>query len=61
MSVLNSNRKLCPACGRPMKLVSGEVRKDGERYVCPHCEDDPLHDPAALKWADSPLKPPSQS
>jgi hypothetical protein len=29
------------------------------RRVCPSCEDDPLRDPAAVKWADSPLKPPT--
>jgi hypothetical protein len=29
-----------------------------DNYVCSRCEFDPLHDPGALKWADSPLKPP---
>ncbi|MCK1268930.1 zinc ribbon domain-containing protein [Bradyrhizobium sp. 49] len=57
MSVLHPIRKACPSCGRPMKLVSQGGGRD--RYVCPHCVDDPLHDPAALKWADSPLRPPA--
>ncbi len=40
-----------------MKLVPDATGRD--RYVCPRCEDDPLHDPEALKWADSRLKPPT--
>jgi hypothetical protein len=28
------------------------------RYVCTSCADDPLQDPTARKWADSPLCPP---
>lgn len=31
-----------------------------QRYVCTVCDDDPLHDPAARKWADGPLKPPAK-
>ncbi|MDA9489936.1 hypothetical protein XI08_12555 [Bradyrhizobium sp. CCBAU 11361] len=57
MSVLDPVRKLCPACGRPMKFVRGEACRSLERYVCSNC--DPLHDPTALKWVDGPLKPPS--
>lgn len=56
MSVLKTIRKTCPSCGRPMQLVSDPGGHDN--YVCSRCEFDPLHDPAALKWADSPLKPP---
>jgi hypothetical protein len=43
-----------------MKLVSDETGRGGERYVCPVCEEDPLHDPAIQKWADSPLRPPAK-
>jgi hypothetical protein len=48
-------RKACPACG---KLLADE--KGCERYVCASC-DDPLQDPAARRWVDSPLRPPSKS
>lgn len=43
-----------------MKLVSESTGRSRERYVCPACEEDPLHDPAAQKWADSPLRPPAK-
>lgn len=53
-------RKFCPACGRAMKLVSDETGRD-KHYVCPYCDEDPLHDPAARRWVESPLKPPTDS
>ena len=61
MSVLHPIRKPCPVCGRPMKFVRDETGRAGEHYVCPCCDEDPLHDPAARRWIDSPLKPPNQS
>ena len=60
MSELHVIRKRCPHCGRAMKLVSESTGRGGERYVCPACEEDPLYDPAAQKWADSPLRPPAK-
>ena len=45
--------------GRPMELVRDEAANGRERYVCPDF-DDPLHDPAAQKWVDSPLRPPAK-
>lgn len=60
MSLLHPIRKPCPYCGRPMKLVSDEAARAGERYLCPDCDDDPLHNPAARKWVDSPLRPPGK-
>ncbi|RXT42967.1 hypothetical protein B5V03_23740 [Bradyrhizobium betae] len=60
MSVLHLIRKRCPNCGSAMKLVSESTGRSRERYVCPACEEDPLHDPAAQKWADSPLRPPAK-
>jgi Zn-finger nucleic acid-binding protein len=57
MSSLQPVRKLCPHCGKPMKLAREQGAED--RDVCPRCEGDPLHDPAAQKWAASPLKPPA--
>lgn len=60
MAVLYSSRKLCPACGKPMTAVPDDVAQDRQRYVCNSCDDDPLHDPAARKWAESPLKPPAR-
>lgn len=41
-----------------MKLVENDAGGGRERYACPVC-DDPLYDPTALKWVDSPLKPPA--
>lgn len=56
MTVLNSSRKLCPGDdGHLHDVVDGR-----QRYVYLACEDDPLHDPAARKWADSPLRPPAK-
>ncbi len=43
-----------------MKLVKSDAGPRRERYVCPVCDGDPLHDPTARKWVDSPLKPPSE-
>ena len=60
MAVLYPIRKACPGCGKPMKAVADEAREGRLRYVCTRCDDDPLHDPAALKWADSPLRPPAK-
>jgi hypothetical protein len=39
---------------QPMKLVADE--KGRKRYVCASCGDS-LQDPAASKWAESPLRP----
>ena len=50
-------RKACPACGKPMKLVADENGR--EQYVCTYC-DDPLRDPAARRWIESPLRPPAK-
>lgn len=55
MTPLYLSRKLCPTCGKPMTAVPGRPR-----YVCLVCQDDPLHDLAARKWADSPLRPPAK-
>lgn len=41
-------------------MVPEDAGRAPERYVCTACEHDPLRDPAALKWADSPLKPPTK-
>lgn len=44
-----------PALWAAMKLVRDAAVRGGERYeryVCPECDDDPLHDPAARKWVD---------
>lgn len=60
MAVLYPVRRACPACGRPMKAVPDEAREGRLLYVCSNCDDDPLHDPKALKWADSPLRPPAK-
>lgn len=56
MSLLHPIRKPCPHCGRPMKLV----RDEAASYVCPDCDDDPLHDPDARKWVEGPLRPPAK-
>jgi hypothetical protein len=60
MSALFPVRKMCPSCGRPMKAVSGDGMQGEARYVCPQCDDDPLHDPALRKWTEGPLRPPSK-
>ncbi|EHR00344.1 hypothetical protein Bra471DRAFT_00915 [Bradyrhizobium sp. WSM471] len=60
MSMLYAARKTCPACGRPMKLAAEETGPGRERYVCTNCDDDPLHDPAVRRWAESPLRPPAK-
>lgn len=54
-------RKPCLACGRSMKLVSGEDVRGGEHYVCVRCDQDPLHDPAARRWIESPLEAPAKT
>jgi hypothetical protein len=43
-----------------MALAPDDVAHGRPRYVCLVCEDDPLCDPAARKWADSPLLPPTK-
>lgn len=60
MPVLYPVWKACPACGKPMKAVPDEAQEGRLRYVCSRCNDDPLHDPTARKWADSPLRPPAK-
>jgi hypothetical protein len=60
MTELHLIQKRCPHCGRPMKLVSEQRGRGREQCFCPACEEDPLHDPAALKWVDSPLRPPAK-
>jgi hypothetical protein len=60
MPVFDPIRKACQACGRPMKAVPDDAREGRSRYVCANCDHDPLHDPAALKWAFSPLRPPAK-
>lgn len=59
MSLLHQVGSRCPHCGRPMELVRDAAANGRERYVCPDC-DDPLHDPAAQKRADSPVRPPAE-
>lgn len=58
MAMLYLVRKACPACGKPMKHVPDEASEKRPRYVCTNCNDDPLRDPSALKWAHGPLRPP---
>ncbi|WP_024584236.1 hypothetical protein [Bradyrhizobium sp. OHSU_III] len=53
-------RKPCPACCKPMAAVLDDTAEARRRYVCPNCDDDPLHDPTARKWADGPLRPPAK-
>jgi NADH pyrophosphatase NudC (nudix superfamily) len=60
MTPLYLSRKLCPKCGKPMTAVPDDVAPGRPRYVCLVCEDDPLRDPAARKWAESPLRPPAK-
>jgi hypothetical protein len=43
-----------------MAAVPDDVAHGGPRYVCLVCEEDPLRDPAARKWANSPLRPPGE-
>jgi ribosomal protein S27AE len=57
MAVLYPIRKACPACGKPMVAVPNHVALGRPRYVCTACDLDPLHDPIARNWADSPLRP----
>jgi transposase-like protein len=53
-------RKPCPRCGRAMTPVPAEEGRQGrQQYVCTDC-DDPLRDPVARHWAESPLKPPGE-
>ena len=35
-------------------------RRSGRTLYLPRCDGDPLRDPAARKWADSPLKAPEK-
>jgi hypothetical protein len=60
MATLYRSRKLCPTCGKPMTAVPDEFASGRLRYICTECDDDPLRDPAARKWIDSPLKPPAK-
>ncbi|MCK1307685.1 hypothetical protein [Bradyrhizobium sp. 45] len=60
MAVLFSIRKACPVCGKPMVAVPDTVDERQVRYVCAACDGDPLCDPTARKWADSPLRPPTK-
>lgn len=41
-----------------MKAVPDEASEKRPRYVCTTCNDDPLLDTNALKWAHGPLRPP---
>lgn len=59
MAALHPIRKACPTCGRPMAAMPNNT-EGRQRYVCANCDDDPLHDPAARKWADGPLRPPAK-
>jgi tRNA(Ile2) C34 agmatinyltransferase TiaS len=52
-------RKPCPRCGREMRLVPTKAEGDQESYVCTNC-DDPMRDPIARHWVESPLKPPEE-
>lgn len=60
MTVLHPIRKACPTCGKPMKADPEDVARGRQRYVCTSCDDDPLRDPAARKWAEGPLRPPAK-
>ncbi|MET4608578.1 hypothetical protein ABIB90_008084 [Bradyrhizobium sp. JR4.1] len=57
MTPLYLSRKLCPKCGKPMTAVPDDVAPGRPRHICVVCEDDPLRDPVARKWAQSPLRP----
>ena len=52
--------KACSEHGRPMTTLPDEARKGRLRYVCAKCDGDPLCDPTARKWVDSPLRPPEE-
>jgi hypothetical protein len=43
-----------------MKFVPAEGEAARDRYVCIDCDVDPLQDPAARRWAESPLRPPEK-
>ncbi|MEY9135015.1 hypothetical protein ACVMII_003919 [Bradyrhizobium diazoefficiens] len=60
MAVLYPVRKACLACGRSMKAVRDEALEGRLQYACTNCDDDPLHDPTARKWAEGPLRPPAK-
>jgi hypothetical protein len=47
----------CQDTGIAFRMVADENGR--ERYVCTYC-DDPLRDPAARRWIDSPLRPPAK-
>jgi hypothetical protein len=42
-----------------MRLAPTKAKGDQERYVCTNC-DDPIRDPIARHWVESPLKPPEE-
>ncbi len=60
MTPLYSSRKLGPTGGKPMTAARDDAAEGPLCYVCRVCEDYPFHDPAARKWADSPLRPPAK-
>jgi ribosomal protein S27AE len=60
MAGLYTVRKVCPGCGGTMKALLDEATEERLRYVCAKCDDDPLLDPTARKWADGPLRPPEK-
>jgi hypothetical protein len=43
-----------------MVVVPDDAAEGRVRYVCTSCDDDPLHDPTARRWADGPLRPPAK-
>jgi hypothetical protein len=43
-----------------MVVVPDDAAEGRVRCVCTNCHDDPLHDPTARRWADSPLRPPAK-
>jgi hypothetical protein len=61
MTALHPIRKACPSCGKPMAAVPDDVAEGRPRYVCASCDDDPLHDPTARRWADGPLRAPGKA
>jgi tRNA(Ile2) C34 agmatinyltransferase TiaS len=59
MLMIFQRRKLCPFCGKPMKLVPSASGRGREEFRCPKCDEfDPLKSSAAKGWTNSPLKPP---